>query len=248
HHRYLADDSIEQTLERADYSLIFFYSETCQYCQIFNPTFDYVSVLFNTPDASSWEKPLSTKLPFQVLKTNGNSESRLTQLFLVASFPTLKLLNYNTMEIISYNYNDRELATVMGFIADNVPQAVPNYDNFRSPVVDFSSTTAEGILAQPATLIVFITSYLKDWKEYQYPTHFFQQLAAGDKFSGVKFGVVDVSESTSDIVTSFRVSTYPSLMYVGENGSFKTWKTQSQSHLTNDQLAEAEIVLFLADL
>lgn len=229
------DTNIEAALSAAKFSLIYFYMDNCRYCGAFEPTFDYLSVLYNTDDTS--------KANFQVLKTNGKKHERLGRLFGIRLFPTLKLLNFDTKQIITYDQKLRDLQSVIEFVEKHVPGALPDYERFQSLVHYYK----EGDEIGPESVLVFVAAHLHEWTQYKFPGHFIQQISREIPPSGPKLVLVDVDKLASyGLLSRFLVSNFPSLVYVGEG--VKTYKTLPQHYSVSDQLDERDIRQFLGHL
>lgn len=244
------DSSIQSTLEQADFSFIYFYSDVCKYCRKFEPTFENLSVLYNQVKQKDTKKRRGKKdnnnnnnnggLYFQILKTNARQNNRLSQLFKISQYPTLKLLNYKTKEIITYdNKNNRDLQSIINYLRQNL-KIEPQFENFKtkvkyyqSPSIDSSKQDLNCFGNENETnahdkLVFFITSYLPDWIDYQYPAHFVHQLALD--YQDLTIIVVDVEKLNDYVVLSkYEINSFPSVMYLKNNGDYKKYQFSSQS-------------------
>lgn len=237
------DNNIEQTLARSDFSFIYFYSEGCAYCAQFEPEFVYLSTLYNnitTEDNSS--KGL------QILKTNALKNKKLSQLFSVNKYPTLKLVNFGTKEIVSYN-DHRDLDSLVSFMTKNT-LVHPNFDNIKSNVHYLQSDIENFIHSSSKnTLVVFTALHIQDWTDYKYPTHFYQELALSVYESDIDFVLVDVNKLLdNDFLAKYAVSNFPSMIYFTREGKFKTYHTLSQDTSVNNLLNHHSISDFLVNL
>ncbi|KAK6454953.1 thioredoxin-like protein [Scheffersomyces xylosifermentans] len=234
------DSSIEQSLSKAKFSLIYFYSDTCKYCRQFEPDFESLSVLYNNVTTDNGKN-------LQIIKTNAKKNSRLSELFSIRRYPTLKLLNFETKEIIDYDRTNRDIDTVIDFLASMVPDAVPgNYNKVKeldeSNFDDFISGSSSGVM------VVFTMSYVNGWNHYDMPGHYFQKFASSSE-SDVQFGIVDAEKvSTGELVSKYQISNFPSIIYFANDGKFKTYKTRASNHLDTEALKEPEITEFLLNL
>lgn len=254
----IEDSSIQSILSRSKYSFIYFYRHGCKYCSEFEPDFQFLSILYNNLTNTNIENVSSKKLynneveqlEFQVLKTNGQENKRLNQLFKVQQYPTLKLLNYETKEILTYNKPHRDINSLIDFIQAQNIDVVPNYSNYQSNVkiISTSEELDNLINSDPTkeTLVVFTMSYIIDWANYHYPTHFYQKLSLTEKYNHINFAIVEVDQlNNSDLLHQYHVSNFPSLIYfksAGNGGGFKIYKTLSQNYMTNNVLKEEELV------
>lgn len=229
------DNSIEETIARSEFSFIYFYSDTCKYCAEFEPQFEYLSVLFNNVTDNDGV--------VQVLKTNAVRNKRLRQLFQVTQYPTLKLLNYQTKEIISYN-DHRDLETLSEFITRKT-NARPNHNNFESPVEYLHADCERFIQSSPRdTLVVFTAPHAIGWDYYGYPSHFYQELALSEYKEKINFALVDFNEhSDNEFLAKYAVNQFPAMIYFTKEGRFKVYNRELFSELNRDVLA-----LFLENL
>lgn len=237
------DDNIEQTLAGSDFSFIYFYSEGCAYCAQFEPEFHYLSILYNniTTDDNG-----SNSL--RILKTNALRNKKLSHLFSVKRYPTLKLLNFGTKEIVSYN-DHRDLDSLVRFITKNT-QAHPNFDNIKSNVYYLQSDIENFIQSSSKnTLVVFTALHIQEWTDYKYPTHFYEELALSDYGSDIDFVLVDVNKLMDhDFLAKYAVSNFPSMIYFTREGKFKTHHTLLQDTSVKNLLNHGLISDFLANL
>ena len=237
------DNSIQSTLELADFSFIYFYSDVCKYCRKFDPTFENLSVLYNQPKQKDTIKKTGSnneRLYFQILKTNARQNNRLSQLFKVSQYPTLKLLNYKTKEIITYdNKNNRDLQSIINYLQQNL-NIEPQFENFKSKVKYYQSPPSDSFkqdldffgneneLEKNDKLIFFIASYLPEWSDYQYLAHFIHQLALD--YPDLTIIIVDY-EKLNDygVLSKYEINSFPSVMYLKNNGDYKKYQFSSQS-------------------
>lgn len=237
------DDNIEQTLARSDFSFIYFYSEGCAYCAQFELEFDYLSILYNNITTYG-----NASNSLQVLKTNALRNKKLSQLFSVNKYPTLKLLNFGTKEIVSYN-DHRDLDNLVRFMTKNT-RVHPNFDNIKSNVHYLQSDIEYFIQSSSKnTLVIFTAPHIQDWTDYKYPTHFYQELALSEYESDIDFVLVDVNKLVdNDFLARYAVSHFPSMIYFTGEGKFKTYHTLSQDTSVNNLLNHDLIRDFLANL
>ncbi|KAG2735719.1 hypothetical protein G9P44_001933 [Scheffersomyces stipitis] len=249
HIREFGDSAIEDNLKRARYSLIYFYRDACQYCDKFNPDFENLSVLFNNAsDSGEGENSI-----IQVIKTNGKVNPRLNQLFKVQSYPTLKLLDFKTMEIFTYTKRKRDILSLLEFVKEKVPDAKPNYKNFVSKVKYLDNASFDDHVKQSKkdTLVVFTMPYMDDWINYQYPAHFYQQLA--DRMSSdernIQFSLVDAgSQAASDVIAGLKISNFPSIVYFKGDGRVKAYGVYDQNQVMHGILSEKTLDSFIDNI
>lgn len=225
------DARLQLVLEQAKHSLIYFYSDSCKYCRDFEPSFNYLSVLYNNVTKEK-------DLPFQVIKINARKNAVSSRLFQIKQYPTLKLLNYETKKITHYDRKDRSLESVVEFLKDNLPEVSPNYENYQSELIPFDESNLSD------TLVVFTLSTLHDWHDHYFPTHFYQRLAATYKKKH-KFALVEVDKlENSDVLQKYLINSFPSIIYYTKN-RFKTFRTYGNSE---HDLEEHDIVDFIKNL
>lgn len=236
------DNHIEQTLAGSDFSFIYFYSDGCAYCAQFEPEFEYLSILYNniTDDKSNSK--------VQILKTNAIKNKKLSQLFSVNKYPTLKLLNFRTKEIVSYK-DSRNLENLVKFMTEKT-QLLPNFDNVNSNI-HFVQSDIEQFIGSSSkdTLIVFTVPHIQEWEDYEYPSHFYQELAQSEFKEDIEFVLVDVNKLVdNDFLAKYAVSNFPSMIYFTKEGKFKTYHTLLQDATTNNLLNKNLISEFLETL
>lgn len=235
------DDSIQTALARGEYSLIYFYMDGCKYCGEFEQEFNFLSMLYNDKAIKSPK--------FQVLKTNGKKNPRLNQLFKIQMYPSLRLLNRETKEIIHYNKADRNIESLIEFINEEVEEVEPNFDNVETNVCYITSEDSLSTLIHTGkdTIIAFIADYFRDWSDHNYPSHFYQKLSLEEDYN-LEFAIVDIEHpNVNSIIAKFRISNFPSIIYIDTEGRIRTLQTLSQNHLTNDRLEENQVINFIND-
>ncbi|KAK6200164.1 uncharacterized protein RJT21DRAFT_121055 [Scheffersomyces amazonensis] len=230
------DANIETTLEQSRYSFIYFFSDSCGFCDKFNPDFENLSLLYNNrSDHSS----------LQIIKTNARANKRLSGLFSINRYPSLRLLDFETKEIIEYDQDKRDLASLINFVQARVPGVSPNYDGFKPSIHYFEDVNFDK--HQPNSLIVFTLPFLMEWKDYVYPTHGYQKLALD--FPHIQFGLVDVDKvSAQDTLAKYHITNFPAVIYFHNDGTFKVFNTNSQNHVIKNNLGVNDIEIFLNNL
>ncbi|RCK58920.1 Protein disulfide-isomerase erp38 [Candida viswanathii] len=214
------DNLIQATLEQSEHSFIYFYSDSCKYCRKFDPTFENLSVLYNNNKNRS---------KFQILKTNARSNQRLSELFKVTKYPTLKLLDYKTKRIIDYEEN-RDLQSLIGYL-DRALNIHPDFENFHSKV---EYTKALGDDASER-LVFFMAGYLPGWEDYKYPAHYTHQLALD--YGDIKVVVVNVEELNDyEVLSKYGVSRFPTVVYM-KDGKLKSY-TSSENEMKVAKIRE----------
>ncbi|WLF80417.1 hypothetical protein PVL30_004194 [Lodderomyces elongisporus] len=228
------DDTILETLKRSRYSLIYFYSDSCKYCLQFNPTFENLQSLYSSTE----EKEL------QILKSNGRLNKKLSQLFSVPHYPTIKLLNYKTSEIKTFD-EKRDLSKLVDFIVRET-KINPDFSVLDSPFLKTFNNVDTLLASDTDSVLILTMSYLHDWKDVDYPTHFIQHVARDH--SDINFYVLktDVMEDF-DIAEKFGVSGFPSLIYL-RNKQFKGLHTDAESFKSNGYLDEQKIRRFIESI
>lgn len=237
---YINDNDLENILNNKKYLLIYFYSDTCGYCDKFNQDFGYIAQLYNGGNGLD---------SFQVLKTNGKKNRRLIQLFGIQHYPTLKIVNFETKEIFTFDA-ERTVQLIVDYISHHTG-AEPDYGNFESPIKklddgnykDFiTSSSSSSTLAK---VIVFAASYTKAWENSHYPQHFYQQFP--QQFPQVEFAIVNADHSnTTALQRHFRVANFPSILKIDtKTGAISTFQTNSQNFATNDKLAQDQCLAFV---
>ncbi|CAD1811598.1 Thioredoxin family protein [Candida parapsilosis] len=229
------DSEIQPTLERATYSLIYFYSDSCKYCQLFNPVFENLCTLYNSDSETT---------KFQILKTNARVNKKLGKLFTIQHYPTLKLLHYPSKQMLEYE-GGRDLHSLIDYI-DLKTTVKPNYDNFQSKVkyVNDLQDLLEG--GDKDKVVIFLMSHLVDWKDCHFPAHYIQRIAHSHK--DIDFYVYHGDDSnSSELLPQFGVSHFPSMVYI-RNGKFKSLNTEQLAYQTNEKFDGDKIVAFIESI
>ncbi|CAK7893973.1 hypothetical protein CAAN1_02S02454 [[Candida] anglica] len=233
-------DDFKEILSKSKFSLIYFYSESCKYCTEFEIDFQYLNQLYSNNDEITNQ--------FQILRTNANKNKVLSELFGVNSYPSIKLLNFKTLEIFNFD-KQRSLENLIEFIGSHT-QVEPNYNTFKSSIITLTQSNFQEFLSFNGKdkLIVFIASYMYDWKKYTYPQHFYQYFPA--KYNNIDFGIIDIEDEDSSYLREYyKVSNSPSLVYVDkELEKIKTFQTIAQNHLTNKRLTDENLQEFILNI
>lgn len=207
----ISDGDIATVLGQKKYLLIYFYSTSCGHCTKFNPDFNYLSQIYANNDG------------LQILQTNAKVNRRLSQLFSVTHYPSLKLVNFETKEISTYS-GERSIDNLNQFILVHTGSQ-PNYDNISSDVIRLNDFNYLQTLTKD-TAVVFLTSNTEGWENPHYPQHFYQKFPV--QFDWMQFAIVNIDDAeTGSIQRQFRVSNAPSMILSKSDGLIKTFKTLS---------------------
>lgn len=192
---------------------------------MFEPTYDdLVNYYDNTEE-------------FQLLKVDSLANKKTKIKFMLQSYPTVLLYNRQTKEAKKFTAK-RNILSLINFINDNTNAINHEIKSNVNVVNDISDLT----LSQE--LVVFTLSSSKVWEEYEYPTHFYQQLSYEYNY---KFSIVFVDQlKDNEILSKFMIGNYPSVVYFTSPEKFKTFKTFSSNHAANDKLTESSLVDFLS--
>lgn len=212
------------------YSLLYFHTHDCQYCNAFDPDFEYIASLYNGNDN------------LQIAKINGREQTNLSKMFGVTSFPTVKLYDATTKKVISFT-GERLIGALQDFLEEN-SDALPNKDKIRMNI-DVVQTAEEIDNATGPVLVVFASKISDDWKKYYYPNHFYQRLARD--FPDVKFKIVFFEEDRADLMQKYHVSNIPSLVYV-DGDYIKVHNTFSTNQLVNYMIPEDKLREFVENV
>lgn len=194
-------------LSKTKYSLIYFYSDTCQYCKIFDSDFQAISSLYNKDDDD--DKNDENDQTLQIIKVNAVKNKRLSKLFSVNKYPTISLLEFESKKIIPYT-KDRNLQNLIEFLQENTGQ-LPNYSKFDCNLIKLNNLNYEIHLNN--SFIVFIANFLPDWQDYELPTHFIH------KFDKVK--IVDLQDNVNEILSYYQFNQFPLVTYFKLKNNFK---------------------------
>lgn len=190
-------------------SLVYIYSNDCKFCKDFNPIIDYLSDLYNHNS------------DFQIVKINGKAHKSLSKLFLVQSFPTLKLYDNIKKSVITYS-GDRLIDLIEDFITES-SNARPDISKIRTSLIKINSLNDVDIYAKNKPLLIaFVDLLRQEWKHCFRPFHFYNALS--DANEEVNFAVCSITDVKSEVLQELRVSHSPSLVYLhGETiGIFQT--------------------------
>lgn len=216
-------DQNHQILENSEYSLIYFFKDNCKWCQQFEPTYDdLVNYYDNTNE-------------FQLLKVDSTRNKKTKIKFMLQSYPTVLLYNRQTKQVQKFT-GKRNILSLINFINDNT-NAINHEISSNVNVIKHIND-----LSLEKELVVFTTSTSELWEEFEYPSHFFQQLSYEYNY---KFSLVFVDKlQDNEILGKFRVSSYPSVIYFTNADKFKVFKIFSSNHSINDKLTESDLKIF----
>lgn len=183
----LLEDAHLGDLSLAKHTLIYFFLETCKYCQQFDPTFTYIDTV--VPDLDK----------LRVFKVNGKANPKLVRLFGVNGYPTVKFLTFDTKKIDSVV--TRDFGVLASFLeeATGVEMDYSRYSSSVRPVLVPFLLEGEGML-------VITAPWCDGWEQWHYPSHDIQRLAANQPIY-----VADLSESW-DILSQLNISNWPAVI------------------------------------
>lgn len=225
---------IESTQEilRKPYSLIYFGAFDCQYCEQFNPDFEFLSTLYNGNEH------------FQAVKVDGRKNKDLVKLFDVHSFPTLKLYDQQNKQVYTYN-EERVVERIQDFIQEKTG-AVPDHTTIKTSIHEVSTTEdVDLFLANGPVVLAFVSKMNIDWNKWYYPAHYYQQIARDHP--NYAFLIVFTNEAGSDIIKRYHVSNVPSLVFVDKT-FIKVHNSFSTNQITNQILPERAIRDFIGNV
>lgn len=197
----LNNSNVESTLSTFEYSLIYFYRDSCGWCHKFNPTFAHLAAIYeySQPDHA-----------LQLLKCNGGLNERLVRLFRVTQFPTLLILQWDTKAITRFTDSERDLKSLTRFVQETSNVTVPESNSLVQALND---TLYDSLVGNQPSLIVFKTAYLEGWDTIELPIHFYLELA--HEYAAIRFYFVDVfGANAGQIVRRFAVRDWPTVIYV----------------------------------
>lgn len=226
----LTDSNKKQVLTESKNTLLFFHKPNCKYCNLLDPIYSQLSELYDNDEE------------FQLTKTNAAENKGLKSQFKLTKYPSLFLYN-NVDKTIKPFKGNRNLIDLVNFINENTDtinkELESNIFEIRK-IEEFDQRRKKG------NLIVFALSYLPIWQDYQYPTHFYQQLSYQHN---IKFSIlfIDLIDSTN-FLNEFKVSNYPSAIFFKSPTKFKLFKTFSKDHLLGNKLDEQSLRDFTYNL
>lgn len=209
------------------YSLLYFYSHDCKYCNAFDPDFEYVASLYGGNDN------------LQIVKVNGREQRQLANTFGVKSFPSLRFYDTALKSVVSFN-GQRLVAALQDFIEDN-SDALPDKEKLTMSI-DVVKTAEEVENANGPVLVAFASKMSDDWKKYYYPNHFYQQLAR--EFPHVRCKIVFFEHDPAELMQKYHVSNIPSLVYV-DGDKIKVYNTFSTNQMVNFAIPEERLREFI---
>ncbi|CAN3372746.1 hypothetical protein DIURU_004766 [Diutina rugosa] len=184
----LLGDADVEALGRATHSLIYFFSDSCQYCRQFDPTWHYLTEVI----------PSSPQL--QLVEVDGPHNPKLAQLFSVSGWPTLKLLNYETKRIT--HIASRDLGALVALVAAETGVDA-DFSRYRSPVHKVAAPVDVTAPSANDSYLVVTAPWCDGWQNYHYPTHFIQTAAQSKHVL-----VADITEYW-DILPQLNLSKWP---------------------------------------
>lgn len=183
-------------LGKTAYTLIYFYSSTCIYCQAFDSDFENLVLLFNE------------SVNLQIIKVKPNNQ--LSKSFNVNQYPTISLYELATQKIVKYRGN-RDLPSLIDFLQEHTKES-PNY-NFAGKLTILNNENYHNYLEK--RLVVFTADYLPEWNNYQLPTHFIHEI------KDVNMGIVDLQDNVGEILANYQLSQFPVMVYFENDKNFK---------------------------
>lgn len=200
--------STEQIIQKP-ISLVYIYSKECKFCKDLNPIIDYLSDLYNH------------NADFHIVKINGKVHKDLSELFLVHSFPTLKLYDNTKKSVTTYS-GDRLVELIEDFISVS-SNARPDVSKYQSSMLSITSLDdIDTYSTDKPLLIAFVELLRYDWKHSFRPFHFYNALSKAH--SEINFAVCSINDANSEVLQKLRVSHSPSLVYL-ESGSIGIFRT-----------------------
>ncbi|WEJ92699.1 hypothetical protein PSN45_000154 [Yamadazyma tenuis] len=220
-------DASSAALNASEYSLIYFYKPGCSACMALEPTYHSLQEYYdNTRE-------------FQLLEVDGSNSdtSQLKRQFGIQSYPSVFLYSATTQQALKYTGSRNQLGLI-NFINDHTP--VINRD-IESNIKPFDLS-----LPLQNDLVVLSMSYMPTFDEYEYPSHFFQQMSYDYPYN---FHVLFVDQmETGDFLERYRISNYPSAIYFRTPENIKSFKTLSVNHDHGDKLGEVGAVEFVQNI
>lgn len=194
---------------RKPISLVYIYSNECKFCKELNPIIDYLSDVFNHNSE------------FQIVKVNGKFHEDISQLFLVQSFPTIKLYDNLRKLVITYS-GDRLVELIEDFIIES-SNARPDISKVKTSILSIKTLHDVDIYSSDKPLLIAFVDLLRnDWRHCFRPFHFYNALSKS--YKDINFSVCGINDADSEVLQKFRVSHSPSLAYLHREsiGVFQT--------------------------
>lgn len=218
----VADDSnFEKIIQaRGKYTLVTFYSVGCQHCQTLAPKYEPLATLFNGTDV-------------QIAQIEAHDNKRIRNKEGIRGFPTVRLYHFDGTHVASFT-GDRTTERLAQFLTDHTgvhakwPETYVLKPNGSEEVRSLIEENKKG-----RTVVAFAAPWVTGWSDR---FNIFEKLSL--KFPDVQFISVDATaEENSQVVSDYRVSVYPTLVYFDAADS-PALRMLEESKTSEDRIAQ----------
>ncbi|OBA22238.1 thioredoxin-like protein [Metschnikowia bicuspidata var. bicuspidata NRRL YB-4993] len=223
--------SIEEIVTKP-VSLIYFYAPDCQYCQLFDDDFQYLSHIY------------SENSKFQIIKINGREQKYFKELFDVKLYPTLKLYDHLNKQVITFK-DGRLIENLQDFIkkhAEVEPDLTRVKQELNAILLKADVERLQKI--GRSVLIAFVRRQDEYWEKYHYPDHFYQSI--GRNHPSIEFTVNFFEDGEFELMELYHVSNIPALVLI-EGSHIGVYNTLSTNPMSNYMLDANDVEAFLSD-
>lgn len=210
------DDENAVRIANTPFSFIYFFKDDCRFCQQFEATFDYIDL-----------KLSRTGLP--MYKIDGKANKKLSEMFRVTSYPSIRIYDTNLKEFHVYPSSDRTIKLITEFIELHTPFRVPAFQPPANLQYDESQVLPHSF--------VLSTSFYFD--QYMHPLHYINNIAKDFPQTTVCVNNV-LNTAMADWWKSLGAPTkFPSFTIVDDEGRYRM--------ITGDHLDETKIRKFILE-
>lgn len=195
----VADDSNFEDLihTKGKYTFINFYSTGCEHCQKLGPRYEALATVFAGSD-------------IQIAQLEGRKNRRVRNQENIVGYPTLRLYYFDGTHVASFSYRERSTEELARFLTEHTG-VQPKWPESKVTELKGSDEVEKVITENKKRIVVgFAAPWLTNWSDR---FNEFERLA--EKFPDVTFYKLDATlEENAEIVSKYRVSVYPTLLYL----------------------------------
>lgn len=215
------DNNFEEVIgTRGSYTLVNFYSVTCDHCQKLAPLYEPLATLFKDTNV-------------QIAQVEGRENKRVRNQQQIRGFPTIRLYHFDGTHVASFT-GDRTTERLAQFVEDHTGVRA-KWPEVKTIQMD-NSTGVESIIEENPKgrlMVAFVAPWTHGFTDR---LNIYERVAS--KFPDVQFVSVDVSsEQNSDIVSKYRVDSYPTFLYFDKDDS-PTFRYFVDHDTTEDRIAK----------
>jgi thiol-disulfide isomerase/thioredoxin len=220
------DNNFEDVIgNKGTYTLVNFYSVGCEHCQKLAPKYEPLAILFNGTSV-------------QIAQLEGRINKRIRTEEKIRGFPTMRLYHFDGTHVASFT-GDRTTERLAQFVTDHtgVQARWP-----KSKVMELkgSDKVEDVINGNKGRLCLALSApWVEGWSD---KFNHFERVA--QKFPDVQFVSVDATNGeNSRVISKYRVSSYPTLVYLDHDDSplLRVLEVQKANEATMIQFLQGEI-------